>query len=161
NGVLAYGGVGAVAQLTWVDRKGKPVGTVGEPAIMWQPRVSPDGASVAFGRYDIGPGNIWLYDTKRGAYQFTFGDNAEYPVWSPDGANLAFFSPREGGSDIFKKASNGVGDTDILLKGETPRYPLDWSQDGKYLFFGALDPKSKVDVWVLPLTGDKKPFAYL
>jgi serine/threonine protein kinase/Tol biopolymer transport system component len=161
SGVVAYGGVGAASQLTWTDRKGKAVGTIAEPAILWQPRVSPDGETVAYVRYDFGPGNIWLYDAKHGAYQFTFGNDAEAPVWSPDGSHLAFFSIRGGGQDIYQKASNGLGDAVLLIRADRPGIPFDWSRDGNYIVFGALDPKTRVDVWVLPLAGDKKAFPYL
>ena len=36
-----------------------------------------------------------------------------------------------------------------------------WSKDGRYLIEGVSDPKTKFDVWVLPLFGDRKPFPYL
>jgi hypothetical protein len=42
NGVLAYGSNFAALQLTWVDRQGKAVGTIGEPGAVWFPRISPD-----------------------------------------------------------------------------------------------------------------------
>jgi hypothetical protein len=41
------------------------------------------------------------------------------------------------------------------------RRPLDWSRDGRYIIEGISDPKTKLDVWVLPLFGDLKPFPYL
>jgi Tol biopolymer transport system component len=41
-------------------------------------------------------------------------------------------------------------------------YPADWSHDGHFLLVGTLDPKTKTDVWVLPVTGDNKAaFPYL
>lgn len=39
--------------------------------------------------------------------------------------------------------------------------PLDVSHDGKYLLYEDLDRSSGADIWVLPLSGDKKPFAYI
>lgn len=33
-----------------------------------------------------------------------------------------------------------------------------WSKDGKYLLYTASDPKTRNDLWVLPLTGERKPF---
>jgi dipeptidyl aminopeptidase/acylaminoacyl peptidase len=116
---------------------------------------------VAFSRFDKGPGDIWLYEPKRGVYQFTFGADAESPVWSPDGSNIAFLSFLAGGTNIYQKAANGVGKEELLNKGDTPRVPLDWSRDGKYLFFSVIDPKSKLDIWVMPQAADKKPFPYL
>jgi Tol biopolymer transport system component/predicted Ser/Thr protein kinase len=161
NGVLAYGGAGAALQLTWFDRQGKPVGTIGAPVTTCCPRISPDDGTVAFTTFDKGPGNIWLYEARRGAYQFTFTADSESPVWSQDGSHIAFFSMLAGGQSLYQRAANGIGTADLLNKGETPRFPRDWSQDGKYVLFSAIDPKSKTDIWVLPLGGDQKPFPYL
>jgi Tol biopolymer transport system component len=39
---------------------------------------------------------------------------------------------------------------------------LDWSSNGQYIIEGTTgDPKTKSDIWVLPLFGDRKPFPYL
>jgi Tol biopolymer transport system component len=66
-----------------------------------------------------------------------------------------------GGNSVYQKAANGVGKEELLNKGETSLLPSDWSHDGHYLFLSAVDPKTKSDIWVLPLSGDKKPFPYL
>jgi hypothetical protein len=40
--------------------------------------------------------------------------------------------------------------------------PDDWSRDGRYIIEQAAnDVKTGLDLWVLPLFGDKRPFAYL
>jgi Tol biopolymer transport system component len=38
---------------------------------------------------------------------------------------------------------------------------MDWSFDGKFLLYGRADPTSALDLWVLPLSGDRKPFPFL
>jgi len=50
---------------------------------------------------------------------------------------------------------------EALDKAEHPKFPLDWSRDGRYLIEEVNDPKTKQDIWVLPLFGDRKPFPYL
>src|SRR5437867_7593503 len=35
--------------------------------------------------------------------------------------------------------------------------PVDWSPDGKFLMFRSRDPKTGYDLWLLPMTGDRKP----
>src|SRR5207253_482275 len=36
-----------------------------------------------------------------------------------------------------------------------------WSSDGRYLTYYRPDDKTQLDIWVLPLFGDRKPFAYV
>jgi eukaryotic-like serine/threonine-protein kinase len=152
--VLASGGVGSLTQLTWFDRHGKPLGTIGEPGVIFGPRVSSDNASVVFTRYDTGPASVWLYEPKRGAYQFAFKP-AENSIFSPDGSRIAF-----GADKLYQKAASGIGDEEPLLATAGRPAVLDWSRDGKYLFFGVSDVKTKTDIWVLPLSGDKKASPY-
>jgi hypothetical protein len=48
--------------------------------------------------------------------------------------------------------------------GDPPRSTRvdDWSRDGRYLIEGLINTgKTKGDIWVLPLFGDRKPFPYL
>jgi roadblock/LC7 domain-containing protein len=40
-----------------------------------------------------------------------------------------------------------------LLKSDSPLYPTDWSRDGRFIIYRQDDPKTKSDVWVLPMTG--------
>ncbi len=55
NGVLVYtsGGGGESRQLTWFDRSGKILGTVGDPGIVLYTAISPDGSTVAYERQDL------------------------------------------------------------------------------------------------------------
>ena len=41
------------------------------------------------------------------------------------------------------------------------KVPSDWSLDGRFIIYQQTDPKTKRDIWVLPLFGDKKPFPFL
>jgi len=34
---------------------------------------------------------------------------------------------------------------------------MDWSRAGRFILFAQLDAKTKWDLWVLPLAGDRKP----
>jgi serine/threonine protein kinase len=167
NGVLAYrtGGASAGAQLTWFDRQGKVLGTAGEPGFVQGPAISPDGKTVMVARRDLQNGlfDLWLQDLGRGtASRFTFHPvTIEAQVWSPDGGQVAFSSNHQGFPGIYQKAVSGVGREEILDKDPRLKIPRDWSRDGRYLIEEVFDPKSKRDVWVLPLFGDRKPFPYL
>ena len=163
---LAYrvgGGAGGV-QLTWFDRQGKALGTVGDPGMIQRPAISPDGRTVAVDRRDPQTGyvDVWLHDLTRGSTsRFTFSsNNAGFPIWSPDASHIAFYWTRGGSISVYQKSTSGVGQNEVLDQGRTAR-PVDWSRDGRYIIESVLDPKTKADVWVLPLFGDRKPFPYL
>jgi hypothetical protein len=167
RGVLAHrGGAGARGQLVWIDRTGKMVGTVGELVDENSPgnlALAPDGGRVAIGRVVQGNVDVWLIDGGRGVpTRFTFDavvDNAA--VWSPDGSQVVFRSSRNGVHDLFVKAASGTADEQPLLVNSQSKGPLDWSQDGRFLLYGTQDAKTASDLWVLPMTGERKPFAVL
>jgi hypothetical protein len=41
------------------------------------------------------------------------------------------------------------------------KFANDWSADGRFILYQSLDPQTSLDLWVLPLQGDRKPFVYL
>ena len=68
------------------------------------------------------------------------------PVWSPDGGRIAF-SPS---GDLYRKDASGGGQEELLLPKGNPKYPSDWSRDGRYLLYTEVDPKTRADLWILP-----------
>jgi hypothetical protein len=41
------------------------------------------------------------------------------------------------------------------------KYPESWSPDGRFVIYTEIDPASRGNLWVLPRTGDAKPFPFL
>jgi serine/threonine protein kinase/Tol biopolymer transport system component len=170
NDILAYSGANTALQLTWFDRQGKVLGTLGEPGVVQWPAISPDGSAVAVPRVAGAGVDLWLYNLARGTQsRLTFdGKTNEDPLWSPDGSHIAYVSYYEGGVEISQKPVNGIGQDEVLDK--TPanqRVPLDWSHDGRYIIEGVLlDSKAKASIWVLPAFSehagdDRKAFPYV
>jgi eukaryotic-like serine/threonine-protein kinase len=169
SGVLAYRptktGPGLSA-LSWFDRHGKELGAVGEPGAYayFDLALSPDATRVAASRIDLtvagSEQGIWLLDLARGvSARFTFDPAPDSsPVWSPDGARIAFAAARAGGTGIYQKASNGAGkEQELLGATQDPKVPNDWSRDGRSLLYTKQDPKTRADLWVLPLASDGTP----
>jgi Tol biopolymer transport system component len=166
SGLVAYrtGSAGAGRQLTWLDRSGKSAGTIGalDNAGLTSVEPSPDGKRIAVYRTVNGNQDVWLIDTSRGLpTRFTFDAASDrLPVWSPDGSRIVFNSNRRGVFNLFWKSSSAGAD-ELLLESDQNKVTTDWSPDGRFLLFRSLDPQTGYDLWVLPISGDKKPFPFL
>jgi Tol biopolymer transport system component/predicted Ser/Thr protein kinase len=150
-------------QLTWYDRAGKVLGTLGEPAIYQSAALSPNGTRLAVSKTSGRGANIWLLDLSRGTTtRFTFSSATDTsPVWSRDGSRIIFSSSRNGPLDLYEKPADGGRDEELLLKSGEDKGATSWSPDGRFLLYIVNDPKTKRDVWVLPLEGDQKPVPFL
>ena len=148
-------------QLVWLDRSGKQLSTVGEPADIGNMQFSPDRKRVA--AWLSGPDDIWIFDVDRGLRtRFTFGPaKDDSPVWSPDGGSIVFRSSRKGSGDLYRRASDLSGTDELLYADGFNKVPTSWSPDGKFLLYYAGSPNTKEDMWVLPLTGERKPHLFL
>jgi Tol biopolymer transport system component len=169
NGVLVYrtgrpGGL-PTSELVWFDRGGKRVGSVEGLGLYLRPALSPDGKRIAVQRLDpqTGTFDIRLVDLARSTVlRLTFGSsNQTHPVWSPDGGRIVFTSDRDGTSNLYQKSSSGAGSEELLLQSDTAKYVTDWSPDGRFIAYEKQDPRTGLDLWLLPLFGDRKPILYL
>ena len=146
NGVLAFrrGSVVAEDHLEWFDRSGKRLGTAGGVADYTNPVLSSDGERVAVGIRDPATAkrDIWILDRRRDtASRFTFdpADNFN-PVWSPDGARVAFSSDRRGLRDLYVKNASGAGEDELLLSSANAKHVEEWSPDGRWILYSEVAP---------------------
>jgi Tol biopolymer transport system component len=165
NGVLAYRTeIGGTSQLAWFDRTGKPLGTVGAPGLYGNPVISPDGRRVAFDLVESSYNqDIWTLDLAGGHLsRLTFDPEVDHgPTWSPDGRRIVFDSHRSGLGGLYVKAATGAASEELLLSWKDFSSSLDWARDGRFILFQSWGPDRRGDLWVLPLTGSRKPFPYL
>jgi eukaryotic-like serine/threonine-protein kinase len=150
--------------LTWYDRDGKASGTIADPGNYRSLAFSPDGTRAVLTRADRGQASsIWLLDLGLGTSgQFAFGSASNhFPVWSPDGSRIVFSSNPDGAFDLYQEPANRAKDAELLLKTGEDKYATSWSPDGRLLLYTQLNPKTKRDIWALPLDGDKKPLPFL
>ena len=152
SGVLVYGtGGGAEAQLTWFDRDGKVLGTVGASEVgLSELRLSPEGDRVV----TTAAGDIWVHDLVRNVRtRLTFNGQNQSPVWSPDGNWVAFFDF----TMLTRKRADGAGEAEKLFDNPHNTTATDWSPDGKFLLYNEGLSGTGQKVWALSMDGESKP----
>jgi eukaryotic-like serine/threonine-protein kinase len=165
NGTLAWlPGSAAEARttLTWTDRSGRELGTVGEPATYSNPALSPDERRLAVDvRNPQGNRDIWIFDLVRGGRTRLTFDAAEdfNATWSPEGTRVAFVSQRRGSRELFVKLANGSGDDELLLASSDALASSEhWSPDGRWLVFNQRR-QGPPDLYLLPMSGERDRIA--
>ncbi|MBI5836698.1 MAG: serine/threonine-protein kinase [Candidatus Eisenbacteria bacterium] len=148
EGTLVYRSGGSVASrgLTWLDRSGKTIGSVGGLADYDNPALSPDGSQLAVGITDParGLGDIWVWDLSRNlGSRVTFAKRDTYdPVWMPDGRGVLFTMEGESGADLFVRRLGGPGTDSLLLRSSDQKLACGWSPDGRVLLYFSRSPSA-------------------
>ncbi|MFN0159243.1 MAG: protein kinase domain-containing protein [Bacteroidota bacterium] len=166
NGVLIYqSGEEQQTKFAFFDRAGNRLSLLDTK---WprEGRLSHDGKKIAYRFFDLQnrQNDIWLYEINGGrSSRFTFDPaNEAGPFWSPYDDSVVFSSNRNGKVDLYIKSANGTGTEQLLVKSDDGKFVTDWSLDGKYLTYSALsNQKTKWDLWLLPLSGDRTPVPFL
>jgi Tol biopolymer transport system component len=167
NVAFVSGFRGGNRQMVWLDRASKSLSTIGKPDEISSPTLSPDEETIAFtiGNTTAGSADIWVHDLKRGTTsRFTFGPRVNgYPVWSPDSRGIVYTTAPGGGVyDVNEKPASGTGVPEPILHGiSMTTVAYDWSADGKFLVFSERAEKTKDDLWLMPMQGDRKPIPFL
>ena len=93
------------------------------------PTMAPDGRYLAFVANNGGPNQVWVHamDTLE-SRALTGTDEATYPFWSPDGANIGFFAQGK-----LKKIAIAGGPPQTLCDATSGRGGT-WNRDGVILF---------------------------
>ena len=159
RGVLAYVPGAALQEaklLVSVDPQGRESLLPLEPRSYFQPRVSPDGRTLAF---SIGSGqaendDVWTYDLReKRMSRFTFQPGSAIPAWSPDGQWIAFSRGR-GATGLYRRRLDGTSDDERLSGEDGPNFVDGYAPDGKVLT--ATKSERALSVFGVPIGG--KPF---
>ncbi|MEO8132186.1 MAG: hypothetical protein ABI822_34135, partial [Bryobacteraceae bacterium] len=157
-------GTADMGQLTWMNRRGQRLGTLGEAADHYDFRgcISPDGSKIALTRGGSESTDIWVHDLSRDVIQrLTFEPSIDQaPIWSPNGKNLVFSSSRNGRFDLYQVSSHGGGGPELLYASRENKFASSWSADGRFILFST---ENRDGIWVLPLesTGKRTPVSIL
>jgi len=157
TGVLSYSS-GHTIRPTWFDRSGRNLGVIGEPTLAcYDVRLSPDETIAAMTCVDpvVGASDIRILDLKRNASSRLTSDPVwdQWPVWSPLGERLAFWSETEFRQRFIDRPAERA----VLLKTEQYHFkPTDWSPDGKFILFQTHERGAGSDLMVVTTDGSGK-----
>jgi Tol biopolymer transport system component len=164
-GTFTPGSGGEATQAQWYDRNGQPLDDPIARVPQLGLRLSPDGERVAVSATTRGATDfdLWIYDAGEAAparVTFMAGSEAA-PVWSPDGAQLAFaqiFGASYADDGVFiKRIGGGVERRVVPAPEGLQAFPTDWSRDGKYIAYtiGKWIGGGGADIWALDVETGK------
>ncbi len=148
----------SLSELAWLDRTGKRLGVLGQPGVMCNPTISPDGGRVSVDITDDKASNvdIWLLSTRdAGTTRFTFEPEEEVAaVWSRDGRNIVFRSNLSAGAGLVLKPASGLGQSKTLVRyqGSDDIIPNSWSPDDRQIL-ATHDTTSGTFLELVPASG--------
>lgn len=144
-------------QLSWFDREGRRLGTVGPPGDYRKPDISPDGTRAAVVRIDPRKraSDVVVFELVTGIQTHMTDDPQpdSDPIWSPRGDRLAFGSLRDGRWRSFVRDTTRAGEETALP--DVCIVVNAWLPDGRSVVcttLGATTSLLKVDV-----DGDASP----
>ncbi len=155
------------SRLMWLDRNGRELGALGEPAFYRSElALAPDETRVAVGIGDPGPkalnnDSIWVIDIRRGvASRLTLGNGLRgFPIWSSDSTRVAYSTVGTGGplAKLVQRLASGVGDEQTIFESAAGiPFGTDWSADGKQLLIGLVE-NSNADIMSVAADGHSPP----
>jgi Tol biopolymer transport system component/tRNA A-37 threonylcarbamoyl transferase component Bud32 len=143
--------------LTWFNRTGRPLSTLGETDAYYDPMLSPDGGRLAIEKRDPDRGStdVWTVDLARGAFsRLTSTSGFEsVPTWSPDGRRIALGTDQiEGGPKLLLK-DIATGAEEIIVNSRA--YATDWSRNGETILYVTDGGATRRDVWTYDIARKK------
>ena len=145
--------------LVWVDRTGREEPVDVPARAWWWPHISPDGKRL--GLHDHDPGNMdaWMYELDHGPLiRVTYDPFPDgVPLWTPDGARVAFWSRRAGGpSNLYLRSADLSGSDERLTTSPNNQSPYSWADDGRLLVFHEVSPVTGRDIGVVSIEGEHR-----
>lgn len=107
------------------------------------PNLSPDGSLVVFAKESDGLSSLWVQSSGTAApielVKPPAGGSDRFPVWSPDGREVAFARfLADGGCEVLVMSATG-GDVHPVTRCDgTEMLSFDWAPDGRSLIFGSM-----------------------
>ena len=159
DGAIAFlPAVSAPSRLLWVDRQGRQLDAIGDPAIYQDAILSPDGRTVAVVKGSPAEGDIWLVDLAAQRWSratFTPGSYGDL-TWSWDGSKLAYMYVEKGIGQTYVKALARDDAPVRVTKLANFSAPFSFSPDGTTLLMGTQNPSTQWDLYSAPAQADAR-----
>jgi Tol biopolymer transport system component len=149
------------SRLTWFDRSGRELSTVGSPGEYYTMSLSSDGRELFFDRSQpaFGTYDVWSFDLERGIEtRLTSSPRVEYaPLPLSDGKSFVYSCAREAQPQLCR-ATPGSGEGELLapVPGSF-QIPQAISPDEATLVYTERRASNPFDIWALSLTRPGKP----
>ena len=161
NGLVSFGGGAIDEHLTWVDRAGHAVERLPGIPPLHNLVLSHDGRTLLGDAAPPRTTGAWLVDLERNVPTQVSTDVARQPHWSPGGDRIAFTAQRGGVRGIYVQPTPGGRADELVLQSDEMKFLSDWTRDGRFLVFVSWNDATKQDLWLLPMSGDRQPRAFL
>jgi eukaryotic-like serine/threonine-protein kinase len=160
--ILAYKAVGTPREndLVWIDASGVDLEMVGRPVEAWGIALSPDAkrAVLTVPTLSRSSAELQMLDLEGGTrVPLSTGELAAFPVWSPDGAMMAYCEFPGGERHAVRLRSVAGGEARELVVEQSYVFPLDWSPDGRHILFARQNADSTVSVLAVAADGSSAP----
>jgi serine/threonine-protein kinase len=162
SGTLLYQRGGQASHLVRVDERGVAQRLLDSAQVYLHPRLSPDGRRIA---YEVLGGvgtEIWIADIATQAMmRLTRDGYSDRPEWSPDGRRILYTSSRTPRNSLWWQPADGSGAAELVHESEFEIREGVFTPRGDAVVYRADTPDRNRDIYLVPLTGDRKPVPLL
>ena len=164
NGTLVYWPTWRVSRrLVWVDRTGKQEPLPLPPAMYQSPRLSPDGARIAYSIVESAEfGDVWSHDLGTGdTVRLTTDNRSGTPIWTPDGSAIVYSTAHSTGRDLMRLRLGLAATPEPIrmpsgfLRGAT-KEPASWADQGRTLFVSQYGLLGQPRIWSVDFDGARE-----
>jgi serine/threonine-protein kinase len=156
TGTLIYRtakGMAGELPVVWIDSSGKTEPLIPRPDLYFEPRMSPDGHSLAVVKMNGNGPDLYVWDIERQILSPVTSDqrNNFYPVWTPDSRHVVFESRWDNIHTLWFARADGGSEPHKLLESSQSIVPYSISPDGRRIAYHQVSPGAGTDLWTLPL----------
>jgi Tol biopolymer transport system component len=161
--LLAYEPPTSPSRLAWLDRNGRELGQLGEPARYGQLGLSRDGRRLVAEIMSQATGgrDLWVLDVATNvATRLTFdARDASSPVWSPDGTKVGFGYVSGEPPDVAVLTPEG-GQVRTIMEAPGVQIPRHWSPDGRLIAYEdyMVSRRDHRQIWLVSMDGERRRF---